>query len=86
MVHLKRVIFGVLIVVQWVKNMTSTHEDLGSILVSLSRLRIWHYHKLWCRSQMWLGFSVAVAMTQVSTCSSNSTPSLGTAMCHRCSN
>ena len=27
-------------------------------LASLSGLRIWHCHDLWCRSQMWLGSGV----------------------------
>ena len=34
---------------------------------------------------MRLGSSVAVAVVQVSSCSSNSTPSLGTSMLHTCS-
>ena len=43
---------------QWVKNLTSIHEDLGL----LSGLRIWRFRKLWCRSQTQLGFGVAVAV------------------------
>ena len=31
-------------------------------LASLSGLRIWHCHELWCRSKMWLGSGVAVAL------------------------
>ena len=27
---------------QWVKSLTSIHEDVGLILVSLNGLRIWH--------------------------------------------
>ena len=35
-------------------------EDMGSILASLSGLRIWHCCELW--SKMWLGSGVAVAV------------------------
>ena len=70
------------IVAQWVKNPTSTHEDMGSILPLLSGLRIRHCHKLGCRWQMWLGFCVAGAVVQISS-SSSATPSLGTSMCRR---
>ena len=31
-------------------------------LASLSGLRIWHCHELWCRLQTWLGSRVAVAV------------------------
>ena len=31
-------------------------------LVLLRELSIWHYHKLWHRSQIWLGFIVTVAV------------------------
>ena len=31
-----------------------------------------------------IAVAVAVAMVQASSCSSNSTPSLGTSVCHRC--
>ena len=34
-------------------------------LASLSRLRIWCCHELWCRLQMWLGSGIAVVVTQV---------------------
>ena len=50
------------VVAQQVKNPTSIHEDAGSI-PGLSRLKIQHCHKLWCRSQMQLGSCVAVAVT-----------------------
>ena len=48
-------------------------------------LRIWHCRELWCRLQMWLGSGVAVAMVWAGSCSSDSTPSLGTSICHWCS-
>ena len=40
--------------------------------------------ELWCRSKTWLGSRVAVAVAQAGSCSSHSTPSLGTSICHRC--
>ena len=49
-------------------------------LASLSKLRIQHCCELWCKSQTWLRSVVA----QVSSYSSNSTPSLGTSICHGC--
>ena len=44
---------------QWLINLTRNHEVVGSIPVSLSGLRIWYCHKLWCRWQTWLGSDVA---------------------------
>ena len=58
-------------------------------LASLSGLRIQHCHELWWRSQTWLRALVAVAvalalaMAVAGSCSSDSTPSLGTSICHR---
>ena len=69
---------------QLVKNLTSIHEEAGSILALLSRVRsgiatsygVGHRRGsdpsllwLWCRGS----------------CSSNSTPSSGIFTCHRCS-
>ena len=34
--------------------------------------------------QMWLGYQVAEAVGQTSSCSSDLTPSLGTSICHGC--
>ena len=42
----------------------------------------WCCCKLWHRSQMWLGSQVTVAVAMAG--SSESTPSPGTSMCHRC--
>ena len=50
-------------------------------LASLSALRIWHCHELWCMSQTQLRSHVAVAVVQAGSCSSNLTPSLGTSIC-----
>ena len=44
-----------------VKNLTSIHEDGGSIPAILSGLRIWRCYELWYRSQTWLGSGVSVA-------------------------
>ena len=45
-------------------NLSRNHEVASSIpgLTQLSGLRIWHCHELWCRSQMWPGSCVAVAV------------------------
>ena len=53
-------------------------------LAPLSGLRIWHCHELWCRSQTWLRSGVAVVVAQTSSCSSDSTPVLGSSICYRC--
>ena len=53
-------------------------------LALFSGLRIWHCHKMQCSSQMWFGSGVALAVVQASSCSSNSIPSLGNSICHRC--
>ena len=45
-----------------VMNLTSIHEDVVPSLALLSGLRIRCYCELWCRWQMWLGSSVAVAV------------------------
>ena len=31
-------------------------------LALLGGLKVWRYHELWCRLQMWLGFGIAVAV------------------------
>ena len=53
-------------------------------LALLSGLRIQHCHELWC-SQTRLGYAISVALAYASGYSSNSTPSLGTSICCRCS-
>ena len=53
-------------------------------LTSLGGLRIRYCSKLWHSLQMWLGSGIAVAVVWANSCSSNSTPSLGTSICHRC--
>ena len=41
--------------------------------VLLSGVRIRRWHKLWCRSQTWLGSGVAVDVVDSGSCSSNRT-------------
>ena len=53
-------------------------------LASLSGLRILCSPELWCRLQTWLRSGVAVAVVEAGNCNSDSTPSLGTSICHRC--
>ena len=51
---------------------------------SLRGLRIWWCRELGCRSQTQLGscVAVAVAVVKAGSCRSDSTPSLGTSICH----
>ena len=58
--------FGVPIMAQWIKNLTSIHKDMGSIPGLTQWVKDLMLLLLWC------------------TCSSKSTPSLGTSICHRC--
>ena len=57
--------FGVPIMAQQLKNLTSIHEDTGLTLNSLSALRIWCCCGLWCRSQTQLGSCVDVAVAGI---------------------
>ena len=53
-------------------------------LASLSGLRTWGCPELWCRLQMRLRPSVAVAVAKAGSCNPDSTPNLGTYICHGC--
>ena len=68
---------------QQVKNLTSTPENVGLIPGLAGGLRIHCCCKLQHKLQMCLGSGVAVAVLEASSCSSDSTPSLGTYICHR---
>ena len=50
-------------------------------LASLTGLGIYHCSDLWCRLQMRLRSGVAVTVVKASSCSSDSTPSLGNSIC-----
>ena len=60
------------------------HEVADSIPGLDEWVKIRRCHGLWCRSQTWLGSSIAVAVVQAGSYSSDSTPSLGTSICHQC--
>ena len=72
---------GVPIVVQWVKNPTSIHKDLGSIPRLTQWIKDLALPQLQYRSQMQLRSRNAGA--GAGSHSSDSTPSLGTSLCHK---
>ena len=76
---------GAPVVAQQVKNLTGLPESVGSVPGLPQWVKdIQHCCELWCRSRMWLGSGIAVAVVQASSCSSNSIPSLGTSICCAC--
>ena len=83
--YLKNRLAGVSIVDQQNQTQLGSMRMWAPSLASLSGLRIQCCHELWYRSQIRLGSGVSVAVVQAGSCSSDSTPSLGTSICHRCS-
>ena len=76
---------GVPVVAQWKQILLGTMRTWVQFLTSLSGLRIRRCCELCCRLQTRLRSQFAVAVVQAGSYSSDSTPSLGTSICHRCS-
>ena len=53
-------------------------------MTSIPGLAQWVKDPAWCRLQMWLRSGIAVAVAYAGSCSSDSTPSLGTSVCPEC--
>ena len=80
----KPIFIGVSVVVQGKQiQLESMRMGVWSLAL-LSGLRIWHCRELWCRLQIWLGSCITVAVVWAGSCSSNSTSSLETCICHQC--
>ena len=69
---------------QRVTNPTSICEDVDFIHGPTQWVKDPALHDLWCKSQMQLGSHIAVAAVKAGCYRSDSTPSLGTSICHRC--
>ena len=72
---------GVPVIVQRKRIWLGTMRSRVRSLASLSGLRIWHCHALWCRLQTRLRSGIAVAMAQAGSKSSDYIPNLGTSVC-----
>ena len=69
---------------QWKRTRLVSMRMQVQSLASLSGLRNRCCCELWCRSQMWLGSGTAMAVVEAGSWSSDSTPSLGSSICHGC--
>ena len=69
---------------QWLMNLTRNCEVVGSIPGLSQWVKDLGCLELWCRLQMLRGSGVAVAVVWSGSCSSDSTPSLGTSVCRGC--
>ena len=78
-------VLGVPVLVQQKRIWLGTMRFQVRSLASLTGLRIRPCYELWCRLQTQLGSSVAVALVQAGSHSSDLTPSLGTSICCGCS-
>ena len=83
---IKMMLYGVPVLVQWKQIRLGTVRLQVRSLALLSGLRIRCCRKLQCRLQTQLGSDIAVvvAVAQAHSCSSNSTPGLGTSICCWC--
>ena len=82
---IKNTTAGVPVLAQWKRIRLGTIRFQVRSLASLSGLRIWCFCELWCRLQTRLSSLIAVAVAWTGSCSSHSTPSLGTSVCLGCS-
>ena len=82
--HMEKYILGVPIMAQRKQIQLVSMRMWVRSLASLSGSGIRLCCELWCKSHTWLGsfIAVAVAVAVASSCSSDSTPSLGNSICH----